>query len=310
MNYLVDAKVLSRRNQPCPMCGGTDRFQYTDKFGEGNYHCRGCGPGGGLKLLQGFHGWSFGLTLRRVEECLGSAMTCQPRLHEPSAERMKELARRLWTEARPLATGDDVDCYLRNRGLRLPEYPRTLRCHPALGYYEKDAAGRSRKVAEYPAMLACIQRADGHGVTLHRTYLKDGHKALGRQSKKVLAAGISGAAVRLFESCDCLALTEGIETALAIHLATAQPVWAALSAGNLEQVWVPDTVRRISIYADKDAPSEYKGQSSAFILARRLKQEDRGRRTRRIEVFVPSEPGADWADVWFRRSGKPTAQAA
>ena len=25
------------------MCGGTDRFQYTDKFGEGNYHCRGCG---------------------------------------------------------------------------------------------------------------------------------------------------------------------------------------------------------------------------------------------------------------------------
>ena len=45
----VDEKVLNKRNQPCPMCGGTDRFQYTDKFGEGNYHCRGCGPAGGLK---------------------------------------------------------------------------------------------------------------------------------------------------------------------------------------------------------------------------------------------------------------------
>src|SRR5947207_15564148 len=54
----VGEKILNKRNQPCPMCGGTDRFQYTDKFGEGNYHCRGCGAGGGLKLLQGYHGGS------------------------------------------------------------------------------------------------------------------------------------------------------------------------------------------------------------------------------------------------------------
>ena len=31
----VEDRVLSGRNQPCPLCGGTDRFQYTDKFGEG-----------------------------------------------------------------------------------------------------------------------------------------------------------------------------------------------------------------------------------------------------------------------------------
>ena len=42
----VDERILKRRNLPCPLCGGTDRFQYTDKFGEGNYHCRSCGPGG------------------------------------------------------------------------------------------------------------------------------------------------------------------------------------------------------------------------------------------------------------------------
>ena len=161
--------------------------------------------------------------------------------------------------------------------------PKTLRCHPALGYYEKDASGRSKKVCEYPAMLACIQKADGHAVTLHRTYLKDGKKAAGRESKKVLSAGINGAAVRLFEPSDCLAITEGVETALAIHLSTAQPVWAALSAGNMEKLWVPDTVQRISIYADNDANSEYKGQSSAFVLAGRLKKEARksGRRRRR-----------------------------
>ena len=46
----VDQKVLNKRNQPCPTCGGTDRFQYTDKFGNGDYICRGCGHGDGFKL--------------------------------------------------------------------------------------------------------------------------------------------------------------------------------------------------------------------------------------------------------------------
>ncbi|MBL8302149.1 MAG: hypothetical protein JNM26_05190, partial [Ideonella sp.] len=26
----VDARILQHRNGPCPLCGGTDRFQYTD----------------------------------------------------------------------------------------------------------------------------------------------------------------------------------------------------------------------------------------------------------------------------------------
>ena len=52
----VDECILKKRNMPCPICGGTDRFQYTDKFGEGNYHCRSCGAGGGFKLLQAIMG--------------------------------------------------------------------------------------------------------------------------------------------------------------------------------------------------------------------------------------------------------------
>jgi len=139
----VDEKILNKRNQPCPMCGGNDRFQYTDKYGEGNYHCRGCGAGGGLKLLQGYHGWKFGTTFKRVEQCVGTVSArsrSQPA--EPSAERMKRLAKRLWEQAKPIAIGDEVDRYLRNRGLHLSGYPKTLRCHAALGYYEKDASGR------------------------------------------------------------------------------------------------------------------------------------------------------------------------
>jgi putative DNA primase/helicase len=102
-------------------------------------------------------------------------------------------------------------------------------------------------------MLAVVQGSDGHAVTLHRTYLRDGRKALGAQSRKVLSSGINGAAVRLFEAGDELAVAEGIETALAVHLSTGKPVWAALSCGNLEKLWIPDPVARVCIYADNDA---------------------------------------------------------
>ena len=68
----VDERILNGKNQPCPLCGGTDRFQYTDKFGEGNYHCRSCGAGGGLKLAQGALGLKFGELLARLERQLGA----------------------------------------------------------------------------------------------------------------------------------------------------------------------------------------------------------------------------------------------
>lgn len=298
----VEERILMRRNLPCPLCGGTDRFQYTDKFGEGNYHCRHCGPGGGFKLLQAALGLDFATALRQVESCVGAAPApVTMASNEPSAERMKKLAQRIWGEARPVTAGDEVDRYLAGRGLRLPVVPRVLKFHPALGYYEKDAAGKSVKVAEYPAMLACIQGADGHAVTLHRTYLKDGSKAPMSDPKKVLSAGINGAAVRLFEATEQLAVTEGIETALAVHLATGKPVWAALNAGNLEKLWLPATVKRVCVYADNDADAGYDGQAFAFALARRLKREEVGTGPRQIQVFLPKQPGLDWADVWRSR---------
>ena len=307
----VDERILKRRNLPCPLCGGTDRFQYTDKFGEGNYHCRQCGPGGGFKLLQAVMGVDFNTALRDVERCLGMMpVTAPSRSCEPSAERMKKLAQRIWNEAKAVTVGDEVDRYLSGRGLALPVYPKVLRFHPSLGYYQKDAAGKSRKVAEYPAMLACIQGADGHAVTLHRTYLKDGAKLAAPDAKKVLSAGINGAAVRLFEATEELAVCEGIETGIALHLATGKPVWAGLNAGNLEKLWLPDTVRKVCIYADNDADGDFAGQAFAFALARRLKREEKNSGRRQVRVFLPKHAGTDWADVWRQRLEAQAPRAA
>lgn len=307
----VDERILRKLNLPCPRCGGTDRFQYTYKFGEGNYHCRNCGPGGGFKLLQAVKGIGFDAALREVEGCVGSGFPLAPqRSLEPPAEHMKKLALRIWDEAFPVERDDDVDRYLRGRGIALAEFPKVLRRHPCLGYFEKEAGGKSRKVAEYPAMLACIQGADGNAVTLHRTYLGDGHKAAACDAKKVLSGGISGAAVRLFDPTVELGIAEGIETALAVHLATGKPVWAGLSAGNLERLWLPPAVRRICIYADNDADADFDGQALAYALARRLKKEERQCGPRDVQVFVPRQPGADWNDVWQMRTKTMTRAAA
>jgi putative DNA primase/helicase len=250
---LVDHKVINRKNQPCPRCqDGRDRFQYTDKFGNGDSYCRYCGHMDGFELLHACNGWSFAETLKAVEELVGTVADW-PRVSksEPSLERMRKLAKRIWEEAKPIEAGDEVACYLARRGLGMEQYPRSLRTHPALGFYVREESGRKSKLAcRYAAMLAAVQAADGHAVTVHRTYLESGDKAKVREPKKLLNAGIHGAAIRLFEATDELALAEGIETALAVHLRTGKPVWATVSAVNMEKVWIPDTVKSICIYAD------------------------------------------------------------
>jgi putative DNA primase/helicase len=282
----VDERILKRRPLPCPLCKtGVDRFQYTDRFGQGNFHCRKCGAGGGFKLLQAVRGIDFNTALCDVERALGMLPA--------------------------VVLGDEVDRYLKGRGLSLTSYPDALRCHPALGYFRKEGAAKARKVADYPAMLACVRSANGEAVTLHRTYLHQGRKLAAPDAKKVLCAGFSGAAVRLGEPSDELALCEGIETGIAVMLATGKPVWSALSAGNLEKVVVPESVRQVCIYADNDADGDFTGQASAFALARRLMREvNQDGAPRSVRVFLPKNPGADWADVWQQRQSPALRHAA
>lgn len=302
-----DHPAFNGKNQACPICRkGVDRFRYTNQHGEGMYFCHQCGPGGPFKLLQGITGWSFLQALERVEAQAGVVATSKPESNEPpTQERMKKLARKIWNQAVPVKPGDEVDRYLRGRGLGMAQYPDALRFHPALGYFEKIGDAKSRQIAEYPAMLARIDGADGEALTLHRTYLQDGRKAPLPDAKKVLSAGVNGAAVRLFKPTDKLGIAEGIETALAVHLSSGMPVWAGLSAGNLEKLWLPDSVQCICIYADNDGNSAFDGQASAYALARRLKKEFKRTTDRQVQVFVPKQDGTDWADVWLSRLNKP-----
>lgn len=64
-------EVMSGKGVPCPICGGEDRFNYTNKFEKGNYFCRNCEPGDGWTLIQKVKNIDFIEALRLVGDYLG-----------------------------------------------------------------------------------------------------------------------------------------------------------------------------------------------------------------------------------------------
>jgi putative DNA primase/helicase len=185
---------------------------------------------------------------------------------------------------------DPVMLYLHQRGIALPlaDLPTVLRYHTHLAYRHDSGV-----YANHPAMIARVDNVSGQMVTLHRTYLTlDGHKADVPTPKKLLSPVIPGAtnggAIRLYAPDETLAVTEGIETALAVRCATGLPVWATSSAGGMARLSVPPEIRLVVICADHDLP----GINAARELARRLLREQR-----RVKILTPVTSGADWADL-------------
>ena len=76
---------LQNRHQPCPACGGTDRYRWDQDAGAGGWFCNQCGGkdhagggGNGMDLLLRLTGWDFATAARRVEAHLG--LPADPRL--------------------------------------------------------------------------------------------------------------------------------------------------------------------------------------------------------------------------------------
>lgn len=69
---------LSDKHQPCPLCGGEDRYRFDDIEGQGTWFCNQCGgknqnggAGSGMDLLMRLKGWDFREAAKRVEQHLG-----------------------------------------------------------------------------------------------------------------------------------------------------------------------------------------------------------------------------------------------
>ena len=301
---IIGAEYLTGKNQPCPVDGGHDCYQYN--LHRGCFSCRKHprGGGDGFELIMHVLGVSFLEAVRMVADVLGisavdgqfQAKTPCPSIPPPAPAmptdwtKKKLAARSMFADAGQITAGDPVGRYLDSRGLPTPATADVLRYHPALAYWSAGDNDKPELIGKFPAMLAKITDEHGAGVGLHRIYLTEAGEKLaidGLPAKKIFKCGdLSGAAVRLSQAGETLGICEGIENALAFGLASGLPVWSGVSASMLKGVKIPASVRTVHIGADPDEP----GQRAAHALAQRLANEGR-------EVFIHTPPGAgDWND--------------
>jgi putative DNA primase/helicase len=261
----------------CPQCSHTrdkprDACLSID-VDRGLYYCFYCGWKGGLSGHETYD---------------HHFVSSSPQARDPNKH---DTIRHTWHQAKRMTAGDPVHTYLYRRGLIFNDtttLPAVLRYHPSLKYWDDN-----HQWTRHPAMLARVDDPHGQVVSLHRTYLThDGRKANVPNPKKLMApvrpGATKGGAIRLYEATDILGVAEGIETALAAHLATTVPTWATLSAIGMEMLHVPKAVRQVIIFADHDRA----GLKAARALAQRMLLQQR-----QVKILTPDTPGLDWADI-------------
>ncbi len=274
-HFGVSPKLLNKRNQPCPVCGGKDRFRFTDKEGRGTYYCNQCGPGNGFTLIKKVAGLDFKDAATKIDELLGDAGPIEIKKDDERSSRkaMKEL----WDGAVVPAADSSVGLYLGGR----------------LGRFWKSAAIRQSG----HNMIARISDPSDRGVNMHITYLtKEGRKADVEVQKRIMRGTLpSGCAIRLWDAQEVMGIAEGIETAMSAAVLFRMPVWAAVNSVTLAKWEPPAIAKKVVIFGDNDL--SFTGQAKAYELANRLAV----RNGIEVVVEIPTVAGTDWNDVLMQR---------
>ncbi len=278
-----DAKILNGKHQACPMCGGKDRFRYSNYMDGGEYFCSGCGAGDGFKLIAERLGVQFKQAAAEVDRLLGNDI---PEVFQPKidVEKRRKNLNDLWASAQVPVVATQ---YLSNRGISVGPLPIDLRGHVAM--YNADTGQRQQ------GMVALIRNKDGTPISIHRTFFDP-------KAKKIMppTESITGGSVRLLNDDypeHDLVIGEGIETTLMGTIKLQCNGMAAISAHGMTEIVVPERFTTVVILADNDR--SFTGQAAAFVLAKRLSL------SRKVSVIMPSEPGFDFADMEHKGYAEP-----
>jgi putative DNA primase/helicase len=209
-------------------------------------------------------------------------------------KRRIEKARQIIENSSSIHDGDFVDRYLRGRKLR-PHgslWPSSLRkaqlWHP-----------QTRKT--HPAMVGIVTDVQNMAIAVHRTYLtEDGRKAEVEPVKMSLGP-VGGGAIRLGVDSDTIIVAEGIESALGAAMVYNVVPWATLSAGNMEVLQIPKSVKQVIIAPDNDRSSNPRknevGYKAALKLRNRIKAVQKEQdRIIHVRVVYPPRGRTDFAD--------------
>ena len=136
----------------------------------------------------------------------------------------------------------------------------------------------------------------GSAMGVHRTFLKaDGSGKAPVTPAKMMLGPCRGGAVRLGIPGTSIMVAEGIETALAVMMATGKPAWPALSASGLRTLELGPEINEVIVLADGDDA----GLAAAEACACRLH-----RPGRRIRIARPP-PGKDFNDMLLAQLDHP-----
>ncbi len=301
---LQNAITHHSHHVPCPVHGGKDGLRtFADFDDTGGVVCNTCGAmPDGIDVLQWSNDWKLNETLNQLEQCLEN-IELLPELnsevltnhYSDTSENFRTImVQRILDELIPLSAVESAPAldYLKNRGLSLQEVPSHLFFHPNL-YYQGVIP------CSFPALVALITDISGEIVGLHRTYITgQGLKAPVITPKMMLSishGSTAGASIKLFPATETLAVAEGIETALAVHEGAGLPVWATATATGMGNLFVPETVKGVSIWFDSDRSKT--GEKAAFKLANRLIREGKIVRLLKPSIPIPEGgKGVDWLD--------------
>jgi putative DNA primase/helicase len=292
MSGLADHGIRLRREQPgehrtaCPECARTKHRPRDDALavkvepdGGATWVCHRCGWRGALGGAsdRGRRDDPHRRARREAARARDGA--------DPEAEQRRELAQAIWRQAVPIAAGSPPWSYLRERRGIARWDPDRLLWHPACPWGRDAAAG---------CLVAPVNdHATGLVVGVWRIRVAPE----GPVERRGLGPTRGNAARLLFAPGPALVVAEGVEDALAAAELTGLPAWAALGAGNMAALVLPERLREVLVLADRDPNGV--GQAGAHRLAARLRAEGR-----HVEVRRPTS-GKDPNDVL--RAGRAVA---
>lgn len=310
---LDEAYAANGFHVSCPVHGGFDGFRlFTDFPQTGGTVCNTCKahPDGfstlSWLLEDEFKKDAFKEAVRRVagwlneDHSLRQKKERKPLEFKPLMDPEKAFARmaEVWRGSKDVR-GTAAEQYLVKRGIYPEHIPRYLRFHPGIRYWDAKA---KKDLGTWPCLLAPIKDRENQMMSIHRIFLTpDGVKAPVPDPKRMMAmrGELTGAAIKMFPAEEILGVAEGIETALAAHAISRMPVWSCVTAPLLEQVEIPDVVKTVVIWADKDVSQ--RGAEAANKLADRVEKLGK-----RVEICMPVQPieegakGIDWLDVLMK----------
>jgi CHC2 zinc finger/Toprim domain len=273
----------NNKGQPCPMCGGHDRFSVD--INKQLFNCRGCGKGGDvISLVRAFDGVGYIDALKTLGAPARKPLPAARKAAAAKVPVPSPVALAIWRQAVD-PRGTLVEHYLAGRGLALPDdAAKVLRFHPNCSF---GPGGR------YPCMVALVRNIlTNEPQAIQRTALNaDGTRKRDADGKTMrLSLGpVVGGAVKLDADesvIQGLCIGEGVETTLSGMRMGLRPAWCLVSRIGIAKFPLLPGVEGLHILAEHDQPSQH---AVAECVGR-------WKAARRAVLIAESETGKDLND--------------